>query len=155
MSDIEIVKTEREVVTITDDIQEQFLENLEKFGGNYAKACEGLGVSYSGLKHCKDKDEEFSERWDAAVEIALDLLEGEVFHRAMVGDDIPKFHKGRQTHTVREVSDTLAMFLLKSKRKEIYGDSRHIQLEGGVNPLLVQSVDPEVQSKLKDIYEDE
>jgi hypothetical protein len=52
----------------------------------------------------RQEDPEFAAKWDDAVADGIDLLETEVFRRAM------------------EYSDKLAMFLLKKRRPEVYGD---------------------------------
>jgi hypothetical protein len=41
------------------------------------------------------------------------------------------FSKGESVGYVREPSDVLAMFILKSRRKEIYGE--HHQIEANIN----------------------
>src|SRR5437764_8656724 len=46
--------------------------------------------------------------------------------RALVGNERPVFHKGEVVGYVREPSDVLAMFILKSRRREIYGERKDV-----------------------------
>jgi len=64
----------------------------------------------------REEDPEFAAAWDAAVEQGTDLLEDELYNRAMNG------------------SDTSLIFALKARRRVKYGDLhavRHVGHDGG------------------------
>jgi hypothetical protein len=75
------------------------------------------------------RDEEFAAAWADAIEEATETLERVAVRRAMVGTDRPIFNGGKQVGTVREVSDTLLIFLLKARRPDVYRDNAKIEHE--------------------------
>src|SRR3546814_12055870 len=52
---------------------------------------------------------------------ALDDLEAVLLERAAHGVEKPVFYGGKPCGTVRQYSDTLAMFILRAKRPNTYG----------------------------------
>lgn len=81
-----------------------FLAALKKCG-NVAEAARQAGVSESRVYQVLRNDEVdgFRERYDLAMEVALDTLEKMAWDRAEQG------------------SDALLMFLLKGRRKKVFG----------------------------------
>ena len=61
---------------------------------------------------------------DEALDIAVDLLEGEARSRAVEGVEQPRFHQGRICGTVRKYSDSLLMFLLRAHRPETFREGK-------------------------------
>ena len=55
------------------------------------------------------------------VREALDLLEAELWRRALKGVARPVFYGGKRCGVIRSYSDQLGMFLLKAHRPERYG----------------------------------
>ena len=66
--------------------------------------------------------EEFREAWEDTVEEAMDTVEAEARRRALEGTGIPFFYDGRKVGTYRVCSDTLLIFMLKGRRREVFGD---------------------------------
>ncbi len=69
-------------------------------------------------------DPKFAARWDEAIEDSTQVMEAEAIRRAVKGTLKPVFQKGEQVGSVREYSDTLLMFLLKSRRPPVYRDGQ-------------------------------
>lgn len=91
--------------------------------GNVTAAAEAADVSRSSAYALRANDTAFRRAWDDAVEGALDDLEAELHRRAKEGAEKPVFYGGKPVGSVRNYSDNLAMFLLRSRRPHIYGDS--------------------------------
>jgi hypothetical protein len=100
--------------------REAFLRHL-RATGNVSSAAEAVGLARSGVYALRQADAGFRAAWDDAVEAALDDLEAELRRRAMEGTERPVFHRGETVGTIRNYSDSLAMFLLRSRRPQVYG----------------------------------
>lgn len=72
---------------------------------NVTLAAEGAGVCRATAYQHRDLFPEFAKRWSDAEERAVDLLEEEAWKRA------------------KTQSDTLMIFLLKGRRRHLYGES--------------------------------
>lgn len=115
-----------------------FLDALSKVP-NVSAAASAAGVSRPVVYEHRNADSEFAAAWDDALEQSTDELVGECYRRARHGCEKPVFHQGEQCGTVREYSDTLAIFLLKAHRRSVYGDKQaveHTGANGGPIELL-------------------
>ncbi|GIX17682.1 MAG: hypothetical protein KatS3mg119_1868 [Rhodothalassiaceae bacterium] len=88
---------------------------------NVSAAARAVGMSRSGAYQLRQQDEAFRAAWDDALEEALDLLEAELWRRALKGVARPVFYGGKRCGVIRSYSDQLGMFLLKAHRPERYG----------------------------------
>jgi len=94
------------------------------------KACAAVSISaYTAYKWRKELPE-FAADWDEALKAGLYSLESEAHRRAFEGTDKPVFHQGAVCGTVREYSDTLAIFLLKSHDPAKYRENTRMELTG-------------------------
>lgn len=69
--------------------------------------------------------DDFADRWAAAWESGVDLLEDEAHRRAYDGVEKPVYQGGVLVGTVTEYSDTLMGLVLRGKRPERYNTERH------------------------------
>lgn len=106
---------------LTLEKRRMFLQALEE-DGNVSKAAKLIDISRRYAYELRERDPSFAKEWDEAVDIALDNLEGEIYRRAVKGVESDVFYKGDSCGTKTEYSDTLAMFILKSRRPQVYGD---------------------------------
>jgi hypothetical protein len=83
--------------------QPVFIEALAQ-RPNVSRAARAAGISRRRVYQVREADPEFAAEWDDAIAGSLDELEEIAFGRA------------------KDVSDTLMIFLLKSHRKETYGE---------------------------------
>lgn len=88
--------------------QDRFIELLA-VTFSVTSAAQGAGVDRSTAYRYKYEHPEFAARWDAAIGSAIDRLEQAAYERAVT------------------MSDTLAIFLLKTRRPDLYRDQQHIQ----------------------------
>lgn len=111
-------------------------ETIDKFRStlaetcNVGKACAAAGISRYTAYLWRNKHEEFAEAWDLAMRVGVTALEDEAHRRAFEGIDKPIVHLGVITDTVKEYSDTLAIFLLKAHAPDKYRENSHIKLSG-------------------------
>jgi len=106
-----------------------FLARLRE-SANVSAAARAAGLSRSSAYALRSRDPEFRAAWDEALEEALDDLEAELRRRAIEGVDKPVFYGGKECGSVKSYSDTLGMFLLKSRRGEVFAET------GGRPPTL-------------------
>ncbi|MEM7568172.1 MAG: hypothetical protein AAF337_00115 [Pseudomonadota bacterium] len=88
---------------------------------NVTLSCEHVGVSRTAIYAAKRDDADFAAQWSQAMQLALDALEAELIRRAIEGTQSTQFYQGKPIGVVTSYSDSLAMFLLKSHRPEVYG----------------------------------
>lgn len=122
-------------------------------------ACEAAGINRSTAWRARETDEEFAQAWDEAMEDGVDRAEREALKRAVDGWDEPVIDKGRLAYayrrvvneetgtesyepvldangqpvplTVKKRSDQLLQFVLKGRRRSVYGDKQEITGAGG------------------------
>lgn len=109
--------------------QAEFIERLRENGGVVSYACRDVGIGRRTVYELRDRDESFREAWDEAVEHGTASLEAEAIRRARDGVSEPVFYKGAECGTVQRYSDSLLIFLLKSRRPETYRDRSSVQVE--------------------------
>lgn len=135
---------------LTPKKQAQFLEVLAE-GGTVKAAAFTVGITRQSLYQARDANPEFRAAWDAAIEDGTEVLEAEAFRRAVKGVERPIYSKGEIVDTVHEYSDTLLIFLLKSRDPKKYRDNLKITLvteddikkaaeERGLDPAEVASL---------------
>lgn len=78
----------------------------------------------------RDTDEAFRLAWEESAKVGTHALEAEAARRAYNGTLKPVFYLGMEVGSIREYSDTLLMFLLKSRRPKKYRDSAKFELTG-------------------------
>ena len=113
--------------------------------GRVDLACKAAGVDRSMHYDWLKKHPDYAAAFERMREQALDMLEDEAWRRAREGFDEPVFHAGKQAQmfardadgqpvkgpdgkfvavpaVVRRYSDGVLTFLLKGRRKQVYGD---------------------------------
>lgn len=91
--------------------QPAFLTALRN-SGNIRAACQAAGITRAMAYHARKTKPVFAAEWDEAMNDAIDLLEAAAWQRART-----------------QQSDTLTIFLLKSHRREVYGDRVDVTVE--------------------------
>jgi hypothetical protein len=91
-----------------------------------ARSCDIACVEYRfALKH-KNSDPEFRKAWESAIEASCDDIEEALKKRAVRGYLKPIYWQGKRVGFERKFDTTAAMFLLRGRRKKIFGDARSI-----------------------------
>ena len=109
---------------------------------NVADAAKRAGIANSTVYRHRQTNARFRAEWDAALKAAVDEVESNVLRRAVEGVEKPVFYRGQQVGSVRSYSDTLAMFVLKAKRPEIYA-----RLTGGA-PTPAEMTEEEARNEV-------
>jgi len=91
-----------------------FLEELQ-LTGNVSAATAKAGLDRSLVYRRRNLNPEFREKWQNAMDQALDYLEAYLWDKAM----------GKETSDAgRVIDEKIAIFLLKAHRPEIFGDGK-------------------------------
>lgn len=113
-----------------------FLQALAE-GHTVSTAARTAGVARTTAYEVRAVDREFAAAWDVALEDGVQVLEEEVFRRAVQGITREKgiYHQGVRidTEAITEFSDVLLMFYLKAKRPDIYRERTEVKHTGQVN----------------------
>lgn len=109
-------------------------------GSTVLLAAQEAGVNKTTAYRWRESDEDFAQAWDEALEEGTDRLEQEALRRARDGVSKPVFHKGSVVGHVQEYSDTLAIFLLKARRPEVYRERASLEHTGPGGKELPASV---------------
>ena len=130
--------------TFPEKKREQFLTLLSETN-NVTKSAKTVGVTYQFIQKLVKHDPIFAEQFDEALEIATDNLEEALYNRGLHGTEKGIYFQGEKIDTVREFSDTAAIFLLKGLRPERYRDKSSVEITGKDGGPVELS---EVKSKL-------
>jgi hypothetical protein len=135
-------KASANLVKIPDTWIEPFLMGLMLGKTNADSARDaGIDVKYAHIR--RRVDQSFCQAWNEAATIGTELLEQEAERRAYHGVDEPVFFRGIECGHIRKYSDTLLMFLLKSRRPAVYRDNSDNKFGGSfqlnVNVVTVES----------------
>jgi hypothetical protein len=95
--------------------REAFIANLQE-GRSVRGAAMAAGINRTLVYKWRGEMPDFAAAWDEAVQAAADLVEEEVWRRAVLGVRKPVFRRGEQVGTVMAYSDRLLMFLLQRLR---------------------------------------
>lgn len=101
----------------------RFLKRLRE-SGNVTQSARLAGLASTTLYRHRTTIASFGAAWDAALAESVDALEAALMERALNGVEKPILYGGEVKVTVRTYSDALGMFMLKSKRPEIFDRPR-------------------------------
>jgi hypothetical protein len=112
------------------EIEEAFLNGIRAGWSVSRSAWEAnihVSTAYNWKRDSLDSDgkDDFAERWAAAYEAGVDVLEDEVHRRAVKGVEKPVYQGGILVGAVTEYSDSLLSFALRGKNPKVYNTERH------------------------------
>lgn len=122
-------KGTRNAITRAIPWQDKFIAALEN-RGIVQDAAKAARINRTTAYSERNKNPEFAERWQAALEKAADTMEGEAFRRAVKGVRKPVYQGGKLVGHVQEYSDVLLIFMLKAIRPEKYRERFEHKHEG-------------------------
>ena len=118
----------------THATREKFLAALAH-DASVTAAAAAAGIGRVTAYDWRNADPEFAAAWDEAVQLGLSAAEDELIRRAVHGVRRVVVSHGRvmvdaEGNPIAEhqYSDPLLMFLLKSRRRDIYGDKQDVNL---------------------------
>lgn len=111
------------------DWADVFLLSLSE-SPNVSEACRVAGIGRRTAYDARERLPEFAAAWDDALDSSVDNLVGECYRRARDGCKREVFYKGDPVGSYHEYSDTLAIFLLKAHRRNVYGDKSALEVSG-------------------------
>jgi hypothetical protein len=122
--------------------KERFLAAYARLG-NASAAAEETGIARKTHTRWLQSSEQYRKAFDEAEDQATEVLEREALRRAVKGTEEPVYFNGQQVGTTRRFSDVLLIFLLKSKRPDVYRERYDARLTANLN----------VQSAVKVVHE--
>ena len=112
-----------------------------------SEICLQLDIGIGSIRRWRTEDKEFSEAYTDAESSVTDTIEKQAVRRARDGILSPVISKGQvvlikneetgitEPLMQRQYSDALTMFLLKGRRREIYGDKKEIDAKVGIDVI--------------------
>jgi hypothetical protein len=101
-----------------------FIEALTK-SPSVTHAAVVAGIDRSTAYREYNNDPAFADLWEDAVNAAIELAEHELYRRAVEGVDKPVTVAGER-EIVKEYSDTLLIFFLKTRKPDTYRDISNV-----------------------------
>jgi len=101
--------------------------------GTVKQACEKVGIGRRTAYDERQRNEDFALAWHEVEEHTTEAMEREAIRRGLEGVEEPVFYKGAICGAIQKYSDTLLIFMLKSRKPDVYREVHHIQHSGGVN----------------------
>jgi hypothetical protein len=115
---VEVTKFE---IPFDETKKKLFLASLAEFP-SVSAALRAANVSMGTAYRHREMDADFGKAWNLAIEIGYGILEDEAIRRAVLGVQEPIYQKGECVGYVTRYSDSLLAFLLKGRRRQIYGE---------------------------------
>lgn len=123
----------------------EFLAALEEHA-TVLHACKTVGVSRTCVYKYRQQDEDFALAWADAEERVIERMEREALRRGVDGTERDVYHQGIVVGQERQFSDTLLIFMLKSKRPEKYRENVKVEHSGSVGVDLSAMSDDELRA---------
>lgn len=102
-----------------------FLKQLAKVP-NVGMACKVAGIDRGTAYNLRSRDVEFRKQWKKALNQSIDILEKEMWRRAVIGTKEPVYFQGKECGEIKKYSDTLAIFMAKAYRPRKYRERYEI-----------------------------
>lgn len=115
----------------------RWLEAFERFG-TVMRACKETKIGRSTVYEWRQADEAFALAWADIEEATTEAMEREAYRRAVEGVTKPLVSAGKLVTEVQEYSDTLLIFMLKSRRPEKYRDNFKIEHSGKIEHSVTE-----------------
>lgn len=101
--------------------------------GTVRQACAIAGLSRETHYHKLETDPVYQKAVAQAEKQSCDLIEDELFRRAIRGEPEPIFHQGEQVATILRKSDALLMFLARGAMPDRYRERVTAEVSGTIN----------------------
>ena len=130
------------------EAQEALLAAYERLG-TIMGAADEVGIARANHYEWLARDEAYADMWLEAQEASTQVLEREAITRATVGQDKGVYYQGEKVGTEQYKSDVLLIFMLKSRRPELYRDRYEVSGPQG-GPIQVAAMRPDALSRLSE-----
>ena len=135
------------------DWRPKFLAALRETG-LVKDACKVAAVGRSTAYEERQRNEDFALAWHEVETETTEAMEREAVRRAHEGWEEPVYQRGECVGHVRKFSDTLLIFMLKSRRPEVYREVHQHQHAGRVehrHQLDLSKLGPEELAELESL----
>jgi hypothetical protein len=93
----------------------------------------------------RQRNEDFALAWAEIEEHTTELMEAEAVRRGVEGVERPVFQGGVEVGTIRQYSDTLLIFMLKSRKPHVYRDNVQVEHRGEIKHEISGEFDAEIE----------
>ena len=128
----------------TPEKEQQFLDALAETG-NVSIACLEAGLGRRTVYEWKEADPDFAELWDDHLDQGIAKLELECLRRARDGVEEDVYQGGHLVGTRKRYSDTLAIFLLKAHKPDVYRERVEVSGKLETRPDLSELNETELE----------
>lgn len=135
------------MATRNDDTLERLVSELERNAGDIVSACAAVPCSVGWLKTWMRDDPKVEAVIKDAIDTGAAVLESAMIKRAVEGVKEPVYYKDQKVGSKRRYSDSLLMFALKARKRDMYGD----KTESNVNINVKHLTDDELDSKIEQL----
>ncbi len=108
-----------------------WLEAFEGLG-TVSDACKAAGVGRTTVYRARQEDEAFALAWHDLEEQTTERMEREAHRRGVMGVERDVYYQGQVVGAERQFSDTLLIFMLKSRKPDVYRDNVKVEHAGEV-----------------------
>jgi len=105
--------------------------------GNVTAAAQKAGVTRDAIYKAARRSPRFKRAMDDALEASKDVIDLEIYRRAVEGVEKPRYYKGQICGMVREYSDRLLTLMAKA-RDPRYRDPAKAETSGAGPTVIVQ-----------------
>lgn len=124
-----------------------FLDHFAK-NANLTQAAAAATVSRQTVYVWQEHDTDgFAERFHVAEAQANDAIDAEIHRRAITGTLKPVYQGGKKVGSIREYSDTLLIFLAKSRMEKYRDTTKHEHSGPGGGPIPL-AIGPEDAARI-------
>lgn len=116
------------------------------------KAAAAIGVTARTIRMWRLTFPMFAELSGEMQESMVDVAEDELYHRAVVGDDVNIYHQGAVVDVVKKKSDDLLKFLLNANRTKFRAKSEVAMTGANGGPIKVEN-DVDMDSLREKLFE--
>jgi len=143
--------------TMTPEVRAAFLLALERTGA-WKASCAAVGISYSTMKNCRDRDPEFADDCARALGRLEDQMMQQVKHLALEGVEEPIFDRnGNEIGTRRKFSERVLLAWLRKQESGSWLDKGKVKVEGSVehqHRVQVEDLTPKQRRMARDLLAD-
>lgn len=109
----------------------KFLKAFEELG-TISAACLDAKIPRRTVYNWRQEDEAFAVAWSEIELATTEEMEREAYRRGVKGVEEPVFNRGLIVGSVQKFSDTLLIFMLKSRRPDVYRENVKVEHGGTV-----------------------
>ena len=135
MPNLPVPRRSRPKPRVTKAVKEAYVELLAQHG-THATPSRILGLGHNTMCRLRERDPEFKQACEEALELYTDTLKQAAHRRAVEGVDEPIYHQGVLVGYKKRYSDRLLEVMLK-KNDPSFRDGHHVDIKAENGVIVV------------------